>query len=286
MLNPAIAGTRKTVDARLNYRNQWTGFEGAPKTMGASVHGRFYKGKMGAGAYVYRDQLGPAMYTTVAAAYSIHIKFSDTELSFGANFNYNVLSMDASKITFHNSQDQAILNMMAYPKAKIPNAAMGLLYYNDRFHIGIAMNNMLGTSYEFPRKVDGVKKSHIKTVPHYSLNLGYNWSNNPDFIFENMVFANYVAGTPMLLDYTLRMHIRQGLFIGAGVRIKNSISGQVGYTYDESVQISYSYDYNTNALRAYNTGTHEIKLIYVYDKDRHSHHGNDGFQHRHFRWLP
>ncbi|MFL5753354.1 MAG: type IX secretion system membrane protein PorP/SprF [Bacteroidia bacterium] len=286
MLNPAVAGTRKTLDVRLNYRNQWTGFEGAPKTMGLSMHGRFYKGKMGAGAYVYRDQLGPAMYTTLAAAYSFHIKFSDTELSFGANANYNILSIDASRTTFHNSQDQAILNTIAYSKTKIPNAAMGLLYFNDRFHIGFAMNNMLGTSYEFPKVSDGTKKAHIKTVPHYNMTIGYNWSNTPDLVFENMIFANYVNGTPILLDYSLRMHIRQGLFVGAGIRLKNSISAQLGYTLDETFQVSYSYDYSTNALRAYNSGTHEIKLVYVYDKDKHLRHGqNDSFQHKHFKWL-
>ena len=287
MLNPAVAGTRKTIDARINYRNQWTGFQGAPKTMGLSLHGQFYKKKMGAGAYIYRDQLGPAMYTTIAAAYAFPIKFADTQLSFGLNGNYNILSIDPSQVTFRDSQDQAILNTLNFTKTKIPNAAMGLLYYNDRFHIGFSMNQLMGTSYEFPRKVDSkTKKGHIKTVPHYAISIGYNWSNSPDLVFENMLFANYVNGTPILLDYSLRMHIRQGLFVGAGIRLKNAINGQLGYTFDETLQFSYSYDYSINALKAYNSGSHEIKVVYVFDKDRHAKHGqNNSFQHKHFKWL-
>ena len=58
--NPAIAGTKRTLDARLNYRAQWVGFEGAPTTESFSLNNRFYKGKMGAGLYFMEDKIGPS----------------------------------------------------------------------------------------------------------------------------------------------------------------------------------------------------------------------------------
>lgn len=43
MLNPGIAGTKRTIDARFNQRMQWVGYEGAPKTSTFAAHGRFLK---------------------------------------------------------------------------------------------------------------------------------------------------------------------------------------------------------------------------------------------------
>jgi type IX secretion system PorP/SprF family membrane protein len=286
MINPAVAGTRKTLDARLTYRNQWTGFDGAPKTMGASVHGRFFKGQMGAGTYVYRDQLGPTMFTSVALAYAYHVKFKDTELSMGANGSYNFMSVDPAAMTYKNSQDPSIVNAVNTQKSRTTNVAFGVLYFNDRFHIGASMNNMLGSTYEFPRTDTKTKKGSYTTVPHYALSIGYNWSNSSALVFENSVFAHYVNGSPILLDYNLRAHINEGIFVGAGIRLKNAVIAQVGYTIDQTFQIGYSYDFSTNALRSYNTGSHEIKLVYVFDKDKNGRHGqNTGFQHRHFTWV-
>jgi type IX secretion system PorP/SprF family membrane protein len=285
MLNPAVAGTTKTIDARMNYRNQWVGFDGAPKTMGVSAHGRFYKGMMGAGGYVYRDQIGPSSITTIALAYAFHLKFEDTELSIGINGNYNMQKIDPSKITYQNTQDPVITDLYNYTKSNIPNAAFGVLYYNDRFHVGAAMNNLLGTTYEFPKQ-SKTRRAEMKTVPHYSFSVGYNWSENQDFVWENNLFANLVVGTPILIDYNLRLHIQHKFFVGAGIRLANSVIGQFGYTIEDFAQVSYSYDYSTNNLRPYNSGTHEIKLVYLFDKNKLSKHGqNKRFQHQKFQYL-
>ena len=38
--NPAISGTKRTIDARLNYRMQWVGYDGAPRTGRQAGRGR------------------------------------------------------------------------------------------------------------------------------------------------------------------------------------------------------------------------------------------------------
>src|SRR6476620_1827083 len=60
MINPAVTGTKKLVDARMNYRTQWIGYDDAPRTANLSLHSRFMKGKMGAGLYMMQDQIGPS----------------------------------------------------------------------------------------------------------------------------------------------------------------------------------------------------------------------------------
>src|SRR4051812_45521254 len=60
MLNPGITGTKRLIDARINYRAQWVGYDDAPRTTSVSVNSRFMKGKMGAGIYMMQDNIGPS----------------------------------------------------------------------------------------------------------------------------------------------------------------------------------------------------------------------------------
>lgn len=284
--NPAVAGTRKTVDARASYRYQWVGIPDGPKTLTLSAHSRFYKGKMGAGFFVYQDKLGPQKITSVAGVYAFHLKFEDTEFSFGANASYNVNGLDVSKITYLNSHDALLINATTYDKAKMMNAAAGFLMHNEKFYVGLSMNNMLGASYKFRENKKSKKHTDITTVQHYMFGVGYNWAENPDFVFENSLTTNFVAGTPLLVDYNLKMHVKNAFYFGGGIRLKTCVYGQIGYTIAGIAQIGYSYDFNTNGLMKTNAGSHEFRLVYVFDNSAHEHHhGGHGFEKRKFQYL-
>lgn len=285
MQNPAVAGTRKTVDVRANYRYQWAGFDDAPKTMSLSGHARFYKGKMGAGMFLYQDRIGPQKVTSVAGAYAFHLKFEDTEFSFGLNGSYNVNGIDASKVTYVNSHDELMYNVVSYPKARIFNMAAGFLMHNDRFYVGLSMNNMTGLSYKFRESRKAKAYTNLTTVPHFTIGAGYNWAENPDFIWENSLMANFVQTTPLLIDYNFKLHIKNTFYAGAGIRLKTCIYGQIGYTIKGIGQVGYSYDFNTNALMKTNKGSHEFKLVYVFDNEKHPHHGGKQFTKQKFQYL-
>jgi type IX secretion system PorP/SprF family membrane protein len=287
MMNPAVAGTRQSIDARLTYRNQWTGFEGAPKTMGASFHMKAYKNKMGVGGFVFQDQIGPFKTITSALAYAFKIKFDDVALSVGLNGSYNMQRVDGSSMTFQNTQDVAITNAINIQKSHNFNAATGFMLYNDRFYISASLNNLLGSSYAYDLKQKhGTKVGEIKTVMHTCLSLGYNYSANPDYVWENSVAVVMVSGTPLLFDYNLRLHIKKGLMVGGAIRLGTAIAGQVGWTIEDWAQISYSYDYGTNNLRSTNGGSHEIKFVYFHSRAHADHHkGSKEFKKQKFQYL-
>ncbi|HWY37485.1 MAG TPA: type IX secretion system membrane protein PorP/SprF [Bacteroidia bacterium] len=271
MMNPAVAGTRQILDARLSYRNQWTGFEGAPVTMGASFHAKVYKNKLGAGCFVFQDKIGPFTTLTSALALAYKIKFDDVALSFGANGSYNMQRANVGFMTYQNTQDNVINNIASTQKSNVFNAAAGLLLYNDRFHVGFSINNLMGSTFKYDKK-STAKVGEIKTVSHYCFSVGYNYAANPAFVWENNVMAVLVPGIPILLDYYLRLHIKAGLFVGAGIRFGTAVVGQVGWTIKE-YQVSYSYDYATNNLRGPTGGSHEIKLVYFHSQSHLKHHG-------------
>jgi hypothetical protein len=98
--------------------------------------------------------------------------------------------------------------------------------------------------------------------------------------------AVYVSGVPFLLDYYLRLHVKNAFFFGAGIRLGVAVVGQLGYTFQQWGQISYSYDYSTNKLNAYNSGSHEIKLVFFYEKPKGRRgRGTGEFIHQRYQYM-
>lgn len=260
LYNPAFCGTKRLVDIRINYRNQWTGYDGAPKTYALALNSRLWKGRVGVGGFIFKDDIGPfkQLNSSLTAAY--HLKFPDSELSFGIQGNYISQRFNGNDITLRNQQDKAI-NQYIEDKQSTFDGSFGLLYFNDRFHLGVGANNIASSKMEY-YKNDSLKKGTYTNAPHYNISAGFNWADDIDYTFENTVFASYVPGVPFSFDYTLRLHMKKQLIAGFSFRLNDAIALQLGYTIKEKLQISYSYDIVTSPLRKYQSGSHELTIIF------------------------
>ncbi len=263
MLNPAVAGTQGTLYACMNYRAQWVGYDDAPRTSGISLHGRFFNGKMGAGLLMMQDEIGPSKQTNYGATYAYHIRFPDCELSAGFAGNYTKYTLDGNKILLHNSQDPSIDQTISYT-ANATDASAGIYLYNDRFHIGFSALHLLKSKAEL-YKNDSTKKGFIKYATHIYSTLGYNYSQNPAFVFENTIFVNYVQAVPLMIDYTLRVHYRRKVFAGFSLRLRDALAIHIGANIMERFQVGYSYDILLSKFRNYSSGSHEIVLKYNFN---------------------
>ena len=284
LFNPSVAGSRKLLDARLGYRNQWVGYEGAPKSIFFTLHGKLFDGKLGIGGILLKDEIGPFRYFSTSGAVSYHIRFDDAKLSMGLGGGYQTQGYFSDKITTQFNQDPAV-NYNLNEKVGNANLNAGILYYNDRFYIGLAASNLTSSKFEY-YKADTIRKALFSQVLHYNFAVGYNWQVDNSIIWENSFMANYVANSPLLLDYTLRLHFQEKLIAGLSLRLKSSVAFHLGYTFYNTYQISYSYDLSVNNLRTTNSGTHELKLIFssnLFQSDKKNR--NREFQRQHFQYL-
>ncbi len=261
MLNPGVAGTKRIIDIRTDYHNQWTGFDDAPVTTSFAANGRILNGTMGIGAAFFSDKTGPSKRSDMSFAYSYHAKFDDVELSAGIAWHLLTYSVDGSKLHMHVPFDNTI-DLYQSQKKKVNDASAGLYFYNDRFHLGLSMLNLLEPTVNYYPQSDTVHKTKIHMVPHIYGSVGYNWSGNSDVIWENSLQVLYAQANPMSIDYNLRVHYKQKVFGGISVRLRDAISLQIGATFKEDFHISYSYDIVTSPLRAFEAGTHEIFLAW------------------------
>jgi type IX secretion system PorP/SprF family membrane protein len=284
MNNPGVTGTKRLVDARINYRMQWLGYDDAPRTSNFSLHSRFLKGKMGAGLYVMQDNIGPSKQMNLGASAAFHIRFPDVELSAGLAGNFTKYTLLGNKMFIHNSQDPA-LDQHVTNSTWVPDASAGIYLYNDRFHLGLSALHMLGSTAEFYKK-DTLKKGLIKYASNVNFTLGYNYAQNPDYVFESTIYGSYVIGVPFNLDYTLRLHYDQKMFAGFSLRLRDAVALHVGVTIFDDYQVSYSYDFLIGKMKNYSSGSHEIMIAFSSSifKQRHGR-VNDKFLHQKYGYL-
>ena len=285
LVNPAVSGYKKTIESRIVYRNQWAGFEGAPKTINFSTHAKFAGEKLGAGFYFYQDKIGVQQINSFAGSCAYHLLYEDLKLSFGINASYQQNTIDVTNIKYVNSHDVVLNNLMQYSKASQINAAAGFIVHNEKFYCGIAINNLVKSAFKFRETAASKLSTNLTAVKHFNLAVGYNWLDNPDFIWENSLMINYVPNIPLLVDYNLKLYMKDAIYVGLGARLKTAIYAQVGYTISNAIQIGYCYDYNTNVLRRTNTGSHELKLVYVFDNGKGSSRRAGSFHQRKFQYL-
>jgi type IX secretion system PorP/SprF family membrane protein len=260
-LNPAVVGTKRLIDARINYRKQWVGFDEAPVTEGFSLNSRMVKGTMGLGINYFNDKTGPTKRSDLGFAYSYHGKFDDVELSAGLAYERLTYVVDGTKLNMHMPFDN-VIDLSTTQKKSANDASAGLLLYNDRFHIGLSVLNLLEPTINYYPEDDPKHRTRIHMVPHIYASAGYNWSGQPDWIWENSLQVLYAQANPMTIDYNLRLHYLQKVFAGISIRLKDAVAFHIGATFYKDFHISYSYDLIISSMRYGQSGSHEFMLVW------------------------
>lgn len=74
-INPSYAGFNNILNVMVGYRTQWSGLEGHPQTMSASVHTSLVSNKMGTGIFVLNDRVGNIsnIETNISVSYKLDL---------------------------------------------------------------------------------------------------------------------------------------------------------------------------------------------------------------------
>ncbi|WP_188444584.1 PorP/SprF family type IX secretion system membrane protein, partial [Belliella aquatica] len=116
--NPALTGYEGSM-LRGFVRNQWAGWEGAPKTYFASAELDFghlsgqasgdILGKNAAGISILHDQYGAFAETEFVASYASRIQVGEkTNLRLGAGLNYRSIRLDGNSMTTEQADDPIV----------------------------------------------------------------------------------------------------------------------------------------------------------------------------------
>ena len=75
-------------------------------------------------------------------------------------------------------------------------------------------------------------------------------------------------GAPLSVDLSLNLLIQEKVELGLSHRLDDSISGMVGFQVSQDLRIGYAYDYTTTNFGVFNSGSHEIMILFDLNKKK------------------
>ncbi len=272
VINPGYATDNEgVINGGGLYRTQWVGAVGAPKTGTIFVHSPIAK-RIELGLSIVSDVIGDVVHENniyADAAYVIPVSPTN-KLSFGLKAGVTLFDVDFNGFQYTDpGADDAFSENV---NKTFPNIGAGAFYFSDNYYLGFSTPNLLTTKHLETK--NGVKATGVEEV-HFFFTGGYVFDLSTSIKFKPAFMTKAVSGAPLSMDLTANFLFNNQFELGAGYRVKDAVSGLVAFSITPSLRIGYSYDYTLSNLSNFNSGSHEIFLLFDLDTSNLSAKGYD-----------
>lgn len=279
--NPSLTGFNGSV-LKTFYRNQWTGFEDAPKTVFASAEvdlqylgqkrngfrvdnreGRDFEQllnvKNALGLTVLHDRFGPSTETQLQLSYGSGIRLSEqVNLRWGTAITYNSNRLNGNRLTVEQENDPKYRDVLGHSNgiSKV-DLNLGLALTTSDFYLGYAMKDI--TEGKFVMTGDDFLEGMY--ARRHIAQAGYRSGLSEQIGFTVNAVYQYDELNKSTLEGQLKLIYDNTLWIGGGYRNDLAYSVVAGLRLN---QLSFAYAYETpvQEAQAIRKGTNEISLNY------------------------
>ena len=259
VINPAYAGSRDALSVTGIYRNQWTGFEGAPKTQSLFFHSPTLKSKNNYGLSIVHDRLGVSQHTMVYGVYAYRIPFDNGgRLAFGLQGGVSLLKDKWSSIVTEQSNDDVF--SADSPTFLVPRFGAGVYYDHERWYIGLSAPFLL----DYKNSDYRLYTENSLNFRPFMLSTGFLARLNPDLFLRPSVLVKYLPNSPVQVDLNLNLIVKESFWIGASYRSQDALIGLIEYQINRQLRIGYAYDYSLTDIQRFNSGSHELMIRYEF----------------------
>lgn len=263
VINPAYAtADDEQINLGLIYRSQWVGAVGAPSTGSFFAHSSITNNMEG-GISVVHDQIGDVVNdTNVFLDYAYVLQLNETsKLSLGVKAGLSFFSTNFNGFVYSDPlPDPSFAENIS---RTFPNIGTGAFYFSDNYYLGFSIPNLLKSKHLDDNSgivTEGTEAIHMFCTGGYVFNLSDN------LLFKPAFMAKAVSGAPLSLDFTSNVLINNNIEFGLGYRFEDGISGLVNFKIMPNLRMGYAYDYTISNLGRFNSGTHEIILLFDLSK--------------------
>jgi len=249
LINPAYAGSNEVLSAAALNRNQWVGFDGAPKTSTFSLHTPLKNKKVNVGITFTNDRYGITTQNKISAVYAYRIFFKKSSLSFGLQGGIDLIKNNYNAIQTTTPGDAVFTGQ--FSQQNIPQFGFGIYYKMQKFYIGVSSPDLLAIS------------TSTSTYKSIFLTAGYLINVSKDVKIKPSVLVKYIKDSPVALDINTFVYFRM-VGLGYSYRINNAQVAMFSLQINTQFSAGYAYDYTTSKLNTYVRGTHEIMLKYEF----------------------
>jgi type IX secretion system PorP/SprF family membrane protein len=264
--NPASGASYNQLTAAMLYKNQWTGYDGAP-TIGAINILKPFKSSV-IGLTITNDQVGIDNNTQISGEYAYKLKMRGySRLAFGLSASVNMLQSDLGAVDILDENDPAYSGGNTGIVAQ-PNFKFGTYYFNNKFYAGIAIPNILDNRISL-EEGGGTTGLDFSTI-HYYFHSGYRFELNTKSDLNASTLIKQVSGASLQFDINLQYEYMRKFGFGVSYRSSKELLGIVSYQLIPELKMAYAYEYNLGDIGNYSTGSHEIMLIYQFAPTKES----------------
>ncbi len=258
-INPAYATqTNGVVNVGGFYRSQWVGAVGAPKSASLYVHTPITS-KIEMGLSFVNDAIGDVVKeNNIYADFAYVIPVSEkNKLSFGLKGGITLFETNFNGFQYTDiQQDLAFANNI---NKSFPNVGVGTYFFSDKYYVGFSAPNLLTTKHLDAN--NGIKTTGVEAV-HYFFTGGYVFDINETYKLKPAFMAKAVQGAPLAIDVSTNVLINNRFELGAGYRLDDSVSALATIYITPKIRFGYSYDYTLSNLGRFNSGSHEVFLLF------------------------
>ena len=260
VVNPAYSGSKEEMSLSIIKRYQWTGLDGAPRTLTVSAQSPLRNEHVALGVYLYSDQIGADKDLGVVGSYAYRVRLGAGKLSLGLQAGLSQVSTDWSIVTVHEVDDAVYTNR---PKNNLkPDANFGLYYYTPSYYIGISSKHLMENQFGKVEHADG-SSTYSTLTRHFYFMSGMAIPVSEKIVFKPSTLIKYANNAPVNVDLNASFLFNNKIWLGASYRTgNNAMVFMLELQASSSLKIGYSYDASMGALKAYNGGSHEIMLSY------------------------
>jgi type IX secretion system PorP/SprF family membrane protein len=279
ILNPAVAGTLGNYQVRFNSRFQWTGINDAPQTYQICAYGPDVRRRMGWGAQLYSDIVGPISTTGFLASYGYNVQLNEMfslsgGLSLGGlQYKLDGTKLDAGDLNSHPELIDLWNNDPSLLKSTIsafaPDASFGLYLYATNMHVGFSVQHLFGSKLNFNNETIGINRLRQSIY----LTGGYIFPINRELSLEPTLLAKFMSGAPLVPEVNCKAKYRveyrrveSEVWGGISFRYGDAAALMFGIVYEKKYLFGYSFDWSYTQLGRYTNGTHEVMIGVLFDK--------------------
>lgn len=263
LFNPGAVGQSDMICASAAFRNQMTGFPGAPVITTFSAHAPFslFGRSHGVGINFINDNIALNNDLFANVSYSFKINLGGGTLGTGINVGVANNSFDGE---FNGADVIQTEGDNAIPKSAASlfgfDMGIGAYYTAENLYFGISSTHLNQTSFDYPEEL-----AETRLVRHYYLSGGYTYQL-PDPMFELMP-SFLVQSDGKINHIYLNTNLRYNKRFWGGVTytVGGAISALFGIELMNGLKVGYSYDMELSPLIKHTSGSHEITLRYCFD---------------------
>ncbi|MCC6725535.1 MAG: type IX secretion system membrane protein PorP/SprF [Saprospiraceae bacterium] len=255
--NPGYTGAKGAFDALALYRNQWSGIDGAPRTIHVNAHTPFAGKRNGMGIMLTSDEIGIVNTNAAEMSYAYRIKLGESStLSLGMSGRFEQLRIKWSEADAIDPDDPEI------PQGDVTefhaNFGTGAYFRGKNYYFGLSMPRLLKSGLYLDRsgKRDNPRTTYV--MGGFSTVLTSNIDLMPS------VLLSYNPAAPVDLDVNATFLFKKIFWVGGSYRLGDSFDALSGIEFGNGMRLGVAVDITQSELKKPTNGSWEIMMGYTF----------------------